>query len=466
MELEWKRRNAWNEMSREQHREITAYAKDYMRFLSAAKTERECHDHALELATGRGFTSLDSQAENAVSAPGRGYYRSIRGRSLALIRIGRRPLAQGLRIVAAHTDAPRLDLKPVPVYEEGGMAWLDTHYYGGIKKYQWTACPLALHGVVYRENGEAVPIVVGERPADPVFTITDLLPHLGKDQAKKPLAEAIPGEGLNLLAAATPAPGEDESKNGGFKRRLLEELHRRYGIKEEDLSSAEIQVVPAGPARELGFDRSMILGYGQDDRVCAYAALRALLDMEAPPEYTAVVLLCDKEEIGSAGATGMAANFLETTVAELAETTGTGENTLASIHRCLELSKAISADVNVLHDPNFPEVSSPNNTAKINAGVVVCKYTGSRGKSGASEAPAEFAAFLRKLFNAAGVVWQTGELGKVDQGGGGTIAHFLARYGMEVIDCGPGLLSMHAPWEVCGKLDAAMARKAYAAFLA
>jgi aspartyl aminopeptidase len=394
-------------------------------------------------------------------------YRGCRGKTLLAAVIGRRGLDQGLHIVGGHTDAPRLDAKPVPLYQDGGVALLDTHYYGGVKKYQWVAMPLALHGVVVRQDGTRIVICVGEDPADPVLTITDLLPHLGKDQAAKPMAEGITGEGLNVLAGSFPAEGKDDDSEmkDKVKLNLLRLLQKRYGITEEDLASAELELVPAGPARDCGLDRSMILGYGHDDRVCAYAGLRALFDLGGTPEHTAMVLLCDKEEIGSVGATGMDSRFLENTVAEMVALSAPAGGELA-VRRCLERSRMLSADVNALHDPNYPDVSSPNNMAMINAGVVVAKYTGSRGKSGSSDASAEFMAEIRRVFNEGGVVWQAGELGKVDVGGGGTIALFLARYGMDVVDCGVGLFSMHAPWEVAGKLDAYMAYKGYRAFLA
>ena len=324
---------------------------------------------------------------------------------------------------------------------------------------------LVQHGVVVRRNGETVPIVIGEKPDDPVLLITDLLPHLAKDQAKKTLSEGIDGEGLNVLVGSLPdeGGGKDAGTGDAVKRNVLRILHEAYGIEEEDFASAELELVPAGPAREAGLDRSMIAGYGHDDRICSYAALRALFDVDGVPAHTSVALLCDKEEIGSVGATGMDSVFFENSAAELLALGGAGESDLA-LRRCLERSRMLSADVNVLHDPNYPEVSSPNNTARMNAGTVVAKYTGTGGKSRSSEASAEFMAEIRRIFHDAGVAWQTGELGKVDQGGGGTIAQFLARYGMDVVDCGVGVLSMHAPWEIVGKLDAYMTYKGYKAF--
>ncbi|NLF16310.1 MAG: aminopeptidase [Lentisphaerae bacterium] len=464
----WKRDNAWNRLEASEREAVEAYCRDYVAFLSAAKTEREAYDLAVADLRARGFVDLeDLEREGGRLRAGLKVYRGCRGKTLMAAVIGRRPLEDGLHIVGGHTDAPRLDAKPVPLYQDGGVALLDTHYYGGIKKYQWVALPLALHGVVIRQDGSRLAICIGEAADDPVFAITDILPHLGKDQAAKTMAEGITGEGLNVLLGSLPAAAaaDDPEVKDKVKLGILRLLEERYGMVEEDFASAELEVVPAGPARELGLDRSMLLGYGHDDRICAYAGLRALGDLEGTPEHTAVVLLCDKEEIGSVGATGMDSVFFENTVAEFLALARPRGGDLA-LRRCLERSRMLSADVNALHDPNYPEVSSPNNMAQINAGVVVAKYTGARGKSGSSDASAEFMAEVRRVFNEAGVVWQTGELGKVDGGGGGTIAMFLARYGMDVVDCGVGLFSMHAPWEVAGKLDAYMAYKGYRAFLA
>ncbi len=461
--LVWKRESAWPRLSAADRRKLDDYCRDYMAFLSAAKTEREAHDLAVAELAAAGFVDLAALPPGQVLAAGAKVYRSCRGKTLMAAVLGRRALTDGLHIVGGHTDAPRLDAKPNPLYEDGGMALLDTHYYGGIKKYQWVTLPLAIHGVFVKTDGTTVRFVVGEDPADPVFVITDLLPHLGKDQEKLSLAEGIKGEGLNVLVGSEPVADKDAKEK--IKLYLLRWLWAKYGVAEEDFASAEIEIVPAGPARDLGLDRSMILGYGHDDRVCAYAALRALLALPRTPEYTAVVILCDKEEIGSVGATGMESTFFENTVADLIGRRAAG---YAELDRrvCLERSRMISADVNVLHDPNYPDVSSPNNMALLNAGVAVSKYHGARGKSHSSEAGAEFMADIRRIFNDNHVAWQTGELGKVDQGGGGTIAMFLARYGMDVVDCGVGLLSMHAPWEVAGKLDIYMAFKGYEAFLA
>ena len=459
----WKRENAWNNIKSAERRKIETYCRQYLGFLSVAKTEREAYNLAVSLAAEAGYCDLNAVSETV--KPGMRIFRGCNGKTLFLARLGRRPLSEGLHIVGAHIDAPRLDAKPNPIYQDSDLVLLDTHYYGGIKKYQWVTMPLALHGIVVRQDGTKVEINIGEAPGDPVFVITDLLPHLGKEQAKKTLSEAITGEGLNVLLGSMPVAEKHDEKDvkDKVKLNILRLLENTYGICEEDFASAELELVPAGPARELGLDRSMLLGYAHDDRICAYAGLRALLDEDEMPEYTSVVLLCDKEEIGSVGATGMDSSFFENSVAELIAVAEKPYSDL-TLRRCLEKSRMLSADVNVLHDPNYPDVSSPNNMAAMNAGVVLCKYTGSRGKSGSSEASAEFMAELRRIFNQAGVVWQTGELGKVDLGGGGTIALFLARYGMDVVDCGVGLMSMHAPWEVAGKLDTYMAYKGYNAF--
>ncbi len=460
--LFWKREPGWNDISAADRSHMESYVAEYLQFLSNIKTEREAFSFAESAAVKAGYHNL---SDCITLKSGDKIWRGCNGKTMFLAQMGKRPLADGLRIVGGHTDAPRLDAKPYPLYEDSKLVLLDTHYYGGIKKYHWVALPLAIHGVVVKEDGELVSINIGEDPGDPVFVITDLLPHLGKEQAKKTLEEGIQGEGLNVLFGSIPVTKKDDDKEikEKVKLNILRLLKDKYDIDEEDFASAELEIVPAGPARELGLDRSMMLGYAHDDRICAYAALRALLDLDKVPEYTSVVLLCDKEEIGSVGATGMDSTFFENTVAEMVARCKDVSGDLV-LRRCLEKSKMLSADVNVLHDPNYPDVSSPNNMAMMNAGVVIGKYTGARGKSGSNEANAEFMAHLRRMFNQNKVIWQTGELGKVDLGGGGTIAMFLARYGMDVVDCGTGLLSMHAPWEVAGKLDAYMTYKAYNVF--
>ena len=462
----YKRDNAWSKISKTEKKKIDALCKTYLDYLSNSKTEREAHDNAIEIVKEIGckeITSLKGAAKKL--PPGTPLYISKSGKTLMVVRIGKRPLRDGMRIIGGHTDVPHIDLKPVPLYEDSDICLLDTHYYGGIKKYQWVTMPLALHGVVLKQDGTRVNIVIGENETDPVFCITDILPHLGKDQSQKKMSEGISGEGLNALFGNIPAEGKGKDKDKTVKANILELLSETYGITEEDLISAELQLVPAGRARELGIDRSMIIGFGQDDRICSYVALKAMVDSKEIPEYTSVTLLCDKEEVGSIGATGMNSNFFENAVSELIAMQEGDNYPDTSIRRCMSRSKMISADVGALHDPNFPEVSSPNNMAKLNCGLIVSKYLGSGGKGGSNDATAEFVAEIRKIFNENDVIWQPAELGKVDQGGGGTIAIFLAKYGMDVIDSGIGLFSMHAPWEVAGKLDTYMACKGYKAFL-
>lgn len=462
----WKVETAWEKLSAAELKQLEAYCADYIRFLSDAKTERLAHDIALAMAQKAGFVDMDALAAAGKKLKaGAKVYRSYHGKTLFLAQIGKEPLEKGLSLIGAHIDSPRLDAKPNPLYQDDCMALLDTHYYGGIKKYQWVTIPLTLHGVVIRRDGTKVSLNIGEDPGDPVLTITDLLPHLGAEQGRKNLSEAFSGEALNVLVASRPVPKDDGDKDykERTKLRVLRLLKDKYGIEEEDFASAELELVPAGPARELGLDRSMIMGYGQDDRVCAYATIRAILDAKGIPGRTRAAVICDKEEIGSYGATGMDSRFMENTVAELAALMGDSYSEL-TVRRALARSRMLSADVNALHDPAFPEVSSPNNMAKMGCGIVISKYTGARGKSGSSDASAEFVGEIRRIFNDAGVAWQMGELGKVDCGGGGTIALYLARYGMDVVDCGVGLLSMHAPQESASKVDIYMGYKAYKAF--
>ncbi len=461
-DLELKCENGWKTVSAAERKKILGFAEEYKEFLSTAKTERACHDLGISLARDKGYQDLAPQIKSGKQLKaGDKVYLSVGGKTLILARIGKKPITDGLQIIGGHTDSPRIDLKPRPLYENDGICLLDTHYYGGIKKYQWVALPLALHGVIVKNDGTVVPVSVGEDPADPVFTITDLLPHLGKDQAGKKLSDAFPGDNLDVLFGSMPLKGEDSN---AVKKNLLKLLNDNYGVDEADLASAELELVPAGPARDLGLDQSMILAYGQDDRVCSYAGIRALLDQKGTPPHTSICIMCDKEEIGSTGSTGMESYVFENAIAEIVNLCSKDYSDLL-LRRTLQASSMISADVNALHDPMFPEVSSPHgNMAKMNHGVVVSKYTGSRGKSRTNDASAEYVARIRKIFDDAKVLWQMGELGKVDQGGGGTIAYMLARYEMDVIDCGVGLLSMHAPFEVAGKLDIYMAYKAYAAF--
>ncbi|HEX9884494.1 MAG TPA: aminopeptidase [Desulfobaccales bacterium] len=446
-------RLVWDRVDQAERAAIFAYGEDYKAFLDRAKTEREAVTEIEAQAGGRGFVELI----NGTAGP-RTFY-TYKGKTIILAVQGRRPLTQGLRLVASHIDSPRLDLKQYPLYEDTDLAFLKTQYYGGIKKYQWLARPLAIHGVVLKSDGRRVELTVGEDPGDPVFTVLDLLPHLArKAQMDKKVTEAFEGEKLNVLVGSLPLGDADTKER--FKLYLLRHLEERYGIREEDLISAELELVPAGPARDLGWDRSLVGAYGQDDRSCAYASLRALLDLQEP-EYTCLALFYDKEETGSDGNTSAKCCLLEEMVELLLERAG--ESPLAR-RRSLMASKAISADVTGAMDPDYPEVHEKRNAARLGYGVAFSKYGGSGGKYYTSDANAEYVAWLRKIFREHGVIWQAGQLGKVDEGGGGTIAKYLAIHGMEIIDCGTPLLSMHSPFEVASKADLYMTCKAYQAF--
>lgn len=449
-------RTVWDRVPPEEHQAILAMGEDYKQFLDACKTERQAVATIVAGAERWGFRPLGAGR----LAPGDRVYVVNRGKAVILGVVGERPPEDGLNIIGAHIDAPRLDLKPQPLYEEEGLALAKTHYYGGIKKYQWLAIPLALHGVVILANGAKKELALGDAPGDPVFTVTDLLPHLAKDQMDKKMADAVPGENLNLLVGSIPAPGEDK---GRVKRAVLDHLSRVYGITEEDFVTAELEAVPAWRAADVGFDRSLVGAYGQDDRACAYALYRAVLESERPA-HTAVALFADKEEVGSRGNTGMDARYFEDFVAELLAGLAPGSDHL-TLRRCLRSSRALSADVSAGVDPTYADVMDKRNAARIGCGVVLTKYTGSKGKHQANDTHAEYLHAVRSVFNRAGVVWQVGELGKVDQGGGGTIAYLMAAYGMDVVDCGPPLLSMHAPLEVASKADVYMTYRAYRAFL-
>ena len=464
---EWKHEAGWKQLDKGEEKVLEAYCQDYLAFISANKTERLVCASLKAAAVKQGFKDIETIG-NARLKPGAKVFRTIDDKTILMAIVGKAPLEEGLNLVGAHGDCPRLDLKPCPLYEDGGLVLLDTHYYGGIKKYQWVTIPLALYGVVVRRDGTKVTVAIGDKPGDPVFTITDLLPHLDIEQYERKMREAIKGEKLNVVFGSRPAEVAEGDKNApkkAAKHRILQLLAQEYGIEEEDFASAELEVVPAGAARELGFDRSMLLGYGQDDRVCAYAAARAVLDYKGIPARTIGALVCDKEEIGSVGRTGMDSTFLANTVAELLAATAPAYSDLA-LRRCLEHTKMLSADVGSLYDPDYANAFSPNdNQGKLNCGILISKYDGARGKSGASDASAELVAQVRRIFNEANVAWQMSELGKVDVGGGGTISLYMAHYGIQVLDCGVGLLCMHAPWEISGKLDAYMAYKGYAAFL-
>jgi len=427
-----------------------AYCKGYAEYLDKAKTERESVTAAIELAEEQGFVSW--KLGDPVVKGGK-YYLNNRGKNLFLFTAGNGELSAGIRISAAHIDSPRLDLKQVPLFEDNGIGYLKTHYYGGIRKYQWVALPLALHGTVVTKDCRSIDVVIGEDQSDPVFYISDLLPHLGAKDNAKPLGEAIPGEKLNLIAGSRPC----DNVSGGIKLQILGILNERYGITEEDFLSAELSAVPAGKARDLGLDRSMICAYGHDDRVCAYPALTALFEeMDGPNAL--LCILADKEEIGSEGNTGMQCALMNDIIDELAAAFGFSGAAVRSASKCL------SADVSAAYDPAFPEAFEKRNSSLLNCGVVLTKYTGSRGKSGTNDASAEYIGWLRAAMAADEVVWQAGELGKVDYGGGGTVAKFIAKQNIETVDLGVPVLSMHAPYEVISKVDIYEAHRAFAAF--
>lgn len=460
------RPSAWKRYTSAQLDELEAFSHDYAAFISQNKTERECVSAAISLAEAAGYRDLaDVIATRSPLEPGSRVYASNRGKTLILVELGTRPLTEGINILGAHIDSPRLDVKQNPLDEKNDLAYLDTHYYGGIKKYQWVTLPLAIHGVVAKKDGSVVPVCVGEDPADPVFVITDLLIHLAQEQLKKDAATVIEGEMLDLLVGHRPLVVEgDDDKKDPVKAQLLALLSERYGMDEEDFLSAELEIVPAGPARDLGFDRSMVLGYGHDDRACSYPSLRAQLALAEIPERTALTILVDKEEIGSVGSTGMTSMFFENVMAEILALAGCGESTLA-LRRCLANSHMLSSDVSIGFDPTFSSVFEPKNSAYMGHGLCFNKYTGVRGKGSSNDADAEYVALVRRLMDEHDICWQTAELGRVDAGGGGTIAYILARYGIRVIDCGVPVLSMHAPWEVISKADLYEAFCGYQAFL-
>lgn len=454
----YERKNGWSLINNKEKADIEVFSKEYIDFIGKVKTEREFHDMTIKLLEEKGFKSIDKFKKLSV---GDKFYISEYGKTVFAFIVGKKEPQEGMHIVGSHIDSPRIDIKQNPLYEDkSGLCYLDTHYYGGIKKYQWLAQPLSLHGVVVKKNAEKINIVIGENENEPVFCITDLLPHLAQNQMKKTLSDAVEGEKLDILVGSIPL--NDNDIKAKVKANILKILKDKYDISETDFLSAEIEAVPAFKPRELGLDKSMIIAYGHDDRSCAYSALKAFVEIENP-FYTSCLILADKEEIGSYGATGMASNLFEYGVSEFIEKYY-GNYSDIKTKKALKNSWMLSADVNSLFDPLYPTVSEEKNTAFINCGVCITKYTGRGGKSGASDANAEFLAHIRRIFDSNGVVWQTGELGKVDEGGGGTIAHYLARYGMQVVDCGVGLLSMHAPYEVVSKFDLYMTYKAYFSF--
>ena len=448
--------NGWEKSTAEQREKMFAFADEYMYFLNRAKTEREAVKISKEILDKNGFKPIEEY--ETLKTGDRVYYIN-RDKSMYIAVIGENKIEDGLNIIGAHIDSPRLDLKPNPLYEDTGFAFLKTHYYGGIKKYQWTAIPLAIHGVIVKTNGEKIEVNIGEDEADPIFTITDLLPHLAQDQMDKKLKEAISGEDLNVLIGSIPY--QDENVQEKVKLNILNILNKKYGIVEADFLSSELEIVPAFNSRSLGFDRSMVAGYGQDDRVCAFTSLRAILNIEKP-KNTAVCILSDKEEIGSMGNTGMESRVFDTFISELLNKTE--ENRANLLEKVFCNSRMLSADVDAGLDPNYSSVSEKNNSAYLGRGIGLNKYTGARGKSGASDANAEYVAEIRRLFEENNIKYQLSELGKVDVGGGGTIAYILANKGVDVIDCGVPVLSMHAPFEVTSKFDIYEAYRGYEAF--
>ncbi|WP_374288378.1 aminopeptidase [Desulfovibrio desulfuricans] len=453
--LAYKPKNIWDDADAKTRKEMEALAQRYIEFLTCCKTERETVEYVRLRLAEHGYTE-DFGGDKVM--------RPLRGKAIFAARKGALPLSQGLSLLAAHADTPRLDFKQRPIVEQPGVAQAKTHYYGGIRKYQWLARPLALHGVIVRENGETLAVTIGEKPGEPVFCIADLLPHLAQKQVTQPVSEAFEAEKLNIiLAHSTPKAGKtskDDAPKDPVKTQLLELLHKKYGICEEDFITAELQAVPAGPARFVGFDKAMIGGYGQDDRICVFTALEALLEAENTGRSMAV-MFWDKEEIGSDGATGAASRFMQYCIEDLARA---WEKNVPSSHVLLE-TRALSADVSAALDPDYQDVHEKQNAALLGYGPVFSKFTGSRGKYGASEADAEFFGVLRGLFNGKGIAWQAAELGKVDHGGGGTVALFLAAYGMQVIDLGPAILSMHSPFELASSADLFATKQAFRAFL-
>ena len=447
--------------------EMDAYCAEYMRYLGIAKTERRSYAESVRLLEKRGFKELSSFK---TLKAGDKVYRGYEDRTIMAVVVGRKSIAEaGLKVVGGHTDAPRLDLKPKPVYEKGGYVYFDCHIYGGIKKYQWLVRPLALYGTIVRKDGSKVQVEVGDRPGDPVFLISDILPHLGYDQAKKTRDEFYPAEDLDVLAWTSYAKPKKDDKPGdepkADKDGLVAYLKKTYKVTEEDLMSAELEIVPAGMPREVGFDRALIAGYGHDDRVCSFAGLQALLDASGDvPDQTASILMCDKEEIGSMGSTGMQSSFFENTVAELIERQEKNARDIM-VRRALERSTMLSADVTAVDDPHFPDVASTGNGAVFHRGPAASKYTGGTTKGGSSDCGPEFVARIRKIMDEGGVTWQMAELGKMEKGGGGTISQYMARFGMKVLDMGTPMWNMHAPWEIVSANDCWQTYRAYSAYL-
>ena len=450
-------KNIWKDASQEKVNAIMNFCEDYKHFISVGKTERICVKEALKIAESKGFRNLhDVKADNV----GDKLYLINKNKNIILFTVGQKPVKEGLRVLGAHIDSPRLDIKQNPLYEKDGFALLDTHYYGGVKKYQWVTIPLAIHGVIIKKDGTTVNVAIGDDENDPVLGISDLLIHLAGDQMQKTASKVIEGEDLDVTFGSIPL--KDEEKNA-VKANILKMLNEKYQIEEEDLLSAELEVVPAGKARDYGFDRSMVAGYGHDDRVCAYTSLRAVVDMEEAPEYTSCCILVDKEEIGSVGATGAHSLFFENAILGLLNLQNAAD--LLTLRKTLENTKMLSSDVSAGFDPLFAGVNDPKNSAYLGNGIVFNKYTGSRGKSGSNDANPEYVAWVRDAMDSNEVHYQTAELGKVDQGGGGTIAYILGNYNMNVLDAGVAVLNMHAPMEIVSKADVYEAYLAYRAFL-
>lgn len=454
------RPNAWKSYKENDLKALETLCEEYKDFLDKGKTERECVKNTIEMAKAAGYKDLADviKAGESLKA-GDKVYAVCMGKTIALFHIGKKDIEGGMNILGAHVDSPRLDVKQNPLYEDSDFAYMDTHYYGGVKKYQWVAMPLAIHGVVAKKDGQVIDVVIGEDETDPVVSITDLLPHLGAKQMEKKAGSVIEGENLDVLIASKPLEGEEKD---AVKATVLKLLKEKYDMEEEDFLSAELEVVPAGKARDTGLDRSMIMSYGQDDRVCAFTSLKALLDVE-DIEKTACCILVDKEEIGSVGATGMESKFFENAVAELLDRMG--QYSELTLRRVLANSKMLSSDVNAAYDPLFADVYEKKNASFAGRGMVFSKFTGSRGKSGSNDANAEYIAEIRNIMDDEGIHYQLAELGKVDIGGGGTIAYILALYGMDVIDCGVAVLNMHAPWEVTSKADVYETKRGYEVFL-
>lgn len=456
------RENAWKSCNKQTVKEIFGFCEGYKKFISECKTERECTRRSIQMAEEHGYRNLkEIIAAKETIKSGDKVYADNMGKAIVLFNIGKKPIEEGLKILGAHIDSPRLDVKQNPLYEDSDLVLMDTHYYGGIKKYQWTTIPLALHGVVALTDGSVIDVEIGEKEKDPVVCVSDLLIHLAAEQMEKNGAKIVEGEALDLVVGNMPFNPKKDEKNPA-KAYILDILKKKYRIAEEDFMSAELEAVPAGKARDLGLDASMVLGYGQDDRVCAYTSLMAMLEVEEP-EYTSVCLLVDKEEIGSVGATGMQSLFFENMVAEILDRMGCYSELI--LRRTLANSEMLSSDVNAGFDPNYAYAFEKKNASYLGRGVVFSKFTGSRGKSGSNDANAEYIARVRKALERENVAYQMAELGKVDIGGGGTIAYILAKYGMDVIDCGVAVLSMHAPYEATSKIDIYEAKRGYVAFL-